>query len=271
MASQWDCFLQNLGEWQGSFTTVTPQGEIIEDIPSHLSLELSDQQVRLTLRRQGRPDLVLNFATIGGGGLMFFETGSFSQGSVQYAPYGQFGAELAIVTPNERLRLVQMFENSQLQNLTLIRETRSGTEKPVRSPLTVEALLGRWEGEAVTLFPDLRPPETYSTSLLITKEGSDRLHQSLTFGRGTDARTLTSTAEIAGSVLQFNQGSQPVQILFLPDGASSNCPTQIKPGQPFVLEVGWLVQPDLRQRLVRSYSKQGEWMSLTLVTERKAV
>ncbi|NJM69861.1 MAG: DUF3598 family protein [Scytonema sp. RU_4_4] len=31
MKSQWDCVLQNLGEWQGSFTHVSPQGELVED------------------------------------------------------------------------------------------------------------------------------------------------------------------------------------------------------------------------------------------------
>jgi hypothetical protein len=39
--------------------------------------------------------------------------------------------------------------------------------------------------------------------------------------------------------------------------------------QSFILEVGWLIEPNLRQRMIRSYSDKGEWVSLTLVTERR--
>lgn len=55
----------------------------------------------------------------------------------------------------------------------------------------------------------------------------------------------------------------------MPDGASSTCPLQIQPGQPFFLEVGWLLEPTLRQRMIRSYNSKDEWVSLTLVTERR--
>ncbi|MCY7335843.1 MAG: DUF3598 family protein, partial [Chamaesiphon sp.] len=39
MKSQWECVLENLGEWVGSFTAVTAEGEPIEDIPSMIRLE----------------------------------------------------------------------------------------------------------------------------------------------------------------------------------------------------------------------------------------
>ena len=93
--------------------------------------------------------------------------------------------------------------------------------------------------------------------------------QQLTFGEGDAARTITSTARIDGSILHFDQSAQAVQVLFLPNGASSNCPQHLKVGQPFVLEVGWLIEPHLRQRMVRRYDAQGGWSSLTLVTEQK--
>ncbi|HEY9710496.1 MAG TPA: DUF3598 family protein, partial [Oculatellaceae cyanobacterium] len=101
------------------------------------------------------------------------------------------------------------------------------------------------------------------------RQDTNRLVQQLTYGTGTSVRTITSSAQINGSVLHFDQGSLPVQVLLLPDGASSNCPLQVKPGHFFVLEVGWLVQPDQRQRLVRSYSDKGEWVSLTLIREQR--
>ena len=275
MRSQWECLLQNLGEWQGSFTCFSPQGKELEDTPSVLNLEeVNDHQtVRLTLRRfplnQPVNEQVLEFTYIGKE-IMFFETGAFSQGSMQWAPFSQFGAELALIEGNRRLRLVQMFNRErQLSSLTLIREKLAGTDAPERPALTWEQLLGEWQGEAVTMYPDLRSPETYPTHLKLQQQDSNHLLQQLTFGTGASIRTITSTARIDGSILNFDQSTLPVQVVLLPDGASSNCPKEIKSGQSFVLEVGWLFQPNHRQRLIRSYSDKGELLSLTLVKEER--
>ncbi len=272
MKSQWECYLQNLGEWQGSFTLLSPQGEQRDDTPSLLRLEGLDQnqKVRLTLQRQSQADVVLEFTSVGGG-LKFFETGSFSQGTIQVAPFTEFGAELGLTQTNRRLRLVQIFNpTGELDRLTLIREQRRGTDAPERPPLTLDQLLGEWKGNAVTLYADLRSPVTYPTNLQIRRDGDTQLVQQLSFGDGSQSQTITSIASIEGSKLQFNQGPLPVQVLLLPDGASSTCPTCIKAGQPFFLEAGWLHQPNERQRLIRNYSDKGEWISLTLVTEHRA-
>jgi Domain of unknown function (DUF3598) len=271
MKSQWDCFLQNLGEWRGSFTLLSPQGEVQSDTPSCLRLEYGDdsqQMVRLTLQRTGTPDIVLQFTSVGGGGLQFFETGSFSQGAMQFSPVGTFGAELALKWGDRRLRLVPLFQDRRFDRVTLIRECRAGSDRPERPPLTVADLLGEWQGEAITIYPDLRAPDRYATHLTVSQVG-DRLSQQLTFGAGPASQSFTSTAQIDGSMLRFDQGALPLQILLLADGASVNCPLEIKSGHPFFLESGWLIQPDQRQRLIRSYNDNGEWVSLTLVTEQK--
>ncbi|NEP13944.1 MAG: DUF3598 family protein [Symploca sp. SIO1A3] len=275
MRSQWECLLQNLGEWQGSFTHFSPAGEQLEDIPSVLNLEQvnDNQTVRLTLRRfppnQPVKEQVLEFTNIGRN-IMFCDSGAFSQGSMQWAPFSQFGAELALIEGNRRLRLVQMFNRErQLSSLTLIREQLAGINAPECPLLTWEQLLGEWQGEAVTMYPDLRSPETYATHLKLQQQDNNHLVQQLRFGTGTSVRTITSTARIDGSMLYFDQSTLPVQVLLLPDGASSNCPREIKPGHRFVLEVGWLYQPNHRQRLIRSYSDKGELLSLTLVKEEK--
>lgn len=278
MKSQWDCLLQNLGEWHGSFTRLSPQGELIEDTPTLVSLEAvnNHQTMRQVVRRLTNPpdEKVLEYSSLNRG-VLFFENGAFSQGSLQFGPFSEFGAELGLIETTQqntlgdrRLRLVQLFNrDSQLAQLTLIREKRASATTPERPPLRVEDLLGTWEGEAITLYPDWRDPSTSSTRLHLQMETSDRLTQTLTFGN--PGQTITSSAQIVGSVLTFNQGHLPIQVLLLPDGASSTCPTHIKTGQPFFLEVGWLLQPNLRQRLIRSYSDKGEWSRLTLVTERK--
>ncbi|HEY9819451.1 MAG TPA: DUF3598 family protein [Candidatus Sericytochromatia bacterium] len=274
MPSQWDCLLQNLGEWQGSFTRFSPQGEQLEDTPTVVSLEgLNDNRtIRQIIRRlpPGQPvdEKVLEYSSLGRNTL-FLENGAFSQGSIQWGPFAEFGAELGLIEGNRRLRLVQLFDRtSKLERVTLIREKLAGTDIPERPALTVAQLLGEWQGEAVSVYPDARSPDTYPTQLKVHRE-DNRLVQQLNFGTGASVRTITSTAKIDGSILHFDQSPLPTQVLLLPDAASSTCPVQVKPGHFFVLEVGWLLQSNQRQRLIRSYSDKGEWVSLTLVREQR--
>lgn len=281
MRSQWECLLQNLGEWQGSFTRFSPQGELLFDTPTVVSFEglNNNQTMRQIVRRfqpnQAVEEKVLEYSSLGRG-ILFFENGAFSQGSIQLAPFSEFGAELGLIHGERRLRLVQLFDKTgQLNRLTLIRERLPGATTAERPPLTVDDLVGEWQGEGVTIYPDGRSPDTYPTTLRVDKNGEHQLTQQLTFnadGR-RDAypttRNISSTARIEGSILYFEGGSQPNQVLLLPDGASSTSPQQVRVRQAFFLEVGWLLQPGERQRMIRSYNDLGEWSSLTLVTERK--
>jgi hypothetical protein len=277
MRSQWENFQENLGEWLGSFTKFSSQGEIVKDTPSILQLEaLNDNKtVRLTLRRfPPSPDgitkppideLVREYESLGRD-ILFFENGAFSQGTIQLAPFTQSGAEFGFVGENRRLRLVELCDtDGNLGELTLIREKRANTDAVERPPLTVEALLGTWNGEAITLYPGFRPPETFSTQMQIQLESSGKLTQTLSFAN----KTISSTATIAGSILYFDQGSQPVRVYLLPDGASATVPERIQLRQPLFFEAGWLISPCERQRLIRSYNGKGEWESLTLITEHK--
>jgi len=268
MKSQWESFLQNLGIWEGSFTNFSPQGTLLKDVPSRLTLEgLNDNQsVRLTLCRSGRDDLVLEYSSLGRS-LLFFENGAFSEGLIQLGPFTEFGAELALIHENRRLRLVQLFDkNGELNGLTLIREHLAGTSATERPPLQIDDLLGEWQGKAVTIYPDWRSPNTYSTTLKLKLDDAGRLIQSTSFGE----RTITSTATIKDSIILFDQDPQKqVQVLLLPDGASATSPLKVQLRQPLFLEVGWLIQPNLRQRMIRSYNDKGEWVSLTLVNEER--
>ncbi|MBW4615679.1 MAG: DUF3598 family protein [Desmonostoc vinosum HA7617-LM4] len=268
MKSQWESFLQNLGVWEGSFTNFSPQGAFLKDIPSRLTLEgLNDnQKVRLTLCRSELNDMVLEFTSVGGS-LLFFENGAFSQGSIQLAPFVEFGAEFSLIHENRRLRLVQMFDqNGQLNKLTLIREHLAGTPPAERSALQIEDLLGKWQGQAVTIYRDWRSPDVYPTTLQVQIDQTGRLIQSTCFGD----RTITSTATIKDSIILFDQDPhKQVQVLLLPDGASATSPLKAQLHQPLFLEMGWLIQPNLRQRMIRSYNDKGEWVNLTLVTEEK--
>jgi hypothetical protein len=270
--SQWESLLKNLGKWQGSFTRFSAQGDLSEDTPSVVTLEgLSQNQiVRQTVQYLSATsgevinEKVLEYSSLSRA-ILFFENGAFSFGSIQFAPVSEFGAEFGLIQGDRRLRLVQLFDrHSQLHQFTLIREHRQSAPIAEKPHLTVEALTGTWIGEAITLYPDLRSPDRSATHLSVWVEG-DRLFQKI----ATPQIEFSSSATIQGSRLLFQDGSYPVQVLLLPDGASANTPLVIPRGKPFLLEAGWLIAPNLRQRIIRSYDAQGGWVSLTLVTEQK--
>jgi hypothetical protein len=137
-------------------------------------------------------------------------------------------------------------------------------DTPALPQLDVEQLFGKWEGLACTVYADWKPSETIATSLTIRELGNGRLEQELSFG----GRTIASTAKIDGDRLNF-ENSVPRRILLLPDGGSSNTPLKINHRQSFFVEAGWLVNANERQRLMRSYNDQGEWVSSTHIIEHK--
>ncbi|MGL4503130.1 MAG: DUF3598 family protein [Planktothrix sp.] len=274
MNSQWQNFLKNLGEWQGSFTQLSPLGEIVNDISSYLTLESlnENQKVRLTLKRfypnsdPAVQEFVREYESLGRD-ILFFENGAFSQGTIQLSPISKSGAEFGFIYENRRLRLVEIFNtDGDLENLTLIREKRQDTDAVESPPLTLEALLGEWQGQAVTVYPDLRSSHIYSTRMRLYLE-NDQLVQNLSFG--SPEIKLSSKAIIKGSILHFDQGKQPVKVILLPGGASATIPEKVELRKPLFFEAGWLIKPNLRQRLIRQYNQQGEWASLTWVTEYK--
>ncbi len=275
MKSQWDCLLENLGEWQGSFTRFSPQGDLVEDTPTIVSLEglednkLVHQVVRRLPPNQPPQEMVLEYRSLSRS-ILFFDNGAFSQGSMQWGPFSEFGVEFGLIEGDRRLRIVQMFnKEGNFDFITLIREKLAQSHSPERPPLTVDQLLGEWIGEATIIYPDWRSPDKCSSVLKIDRLDDSHIHQQLSFGSGDRSRTIESQARIEGSRLIFEQSEFPVQVLMLADGGSSNCPLSLQPRHAFVLEVGWLLDSKRRQRLIRSYDEKGGWVSLTLVTEEK--
>ncbi len=269
--SQWQRLLKNVGTWQGSFTQLSPSGQILTDVPTEVALipQDYDQAMRQEIHRYppGEPaqTTVLEYRSLSRSTL-FFENGAFSQGAMQWGPFSKFGAELGLIAGDRRLRLVQLYESSELKQITLIREQLKEVDQPEREPLTLSDLLGTWKGKAVTQYADLRPEQSQPTQLTVEATGDSQIRQTITFG---DLPPMRSTGTVKGQKITFTAGSQPVQVLLLPDGASATCPIHITPRQPLFLEVGWLLNANTRQRMIRSYDAAGAWISLTLVTERK--
>ena len=117
MASQWQNFLRNLGEWRGSFTRVNTAGELGQSTPSILSLESAeeDRLVRFRLRRfgfggyAGEPisDNREDYRSLGRQ-VVFFACGTFCKGTLQVAPGTPFGGEFGFIDGDRRHRLVQL-------------------------------------------------------------------------------------------------------------------------------------------------------------------
>ena len=272
MTSQWERLLKNKGTWVGSFTQLSSQGEVVNDVPTVVSLKPMDagnaMRQEITKSPPGEPPqtTVLEYRSLGKS-VLFFKNGAFSQGSLQWGPFSEFGAELGLIAEQHRLRLVQVFDKDrQLSQLTLIREYLEGTSPSQRPDLTLEMLEGTWQGEATTLYPDYSPSETYPTRLEIACKGNT-VQQTLHIGE--EAPPIRSQGKVMGDRILFEAGSQTVQVLLLPDSASSTCPTHIEPRKPLFLEMGWMIAPNHRQRMIRQYTAQGGWASLTLVTERR--
>jgi hypothetical protein len=275
MASNWENFLKNLGEWRGSFTKISSHGEILDSTPSILNLEADDhnQAVLFRLRRFNSgnydsppiQDYQQEYRSLGRQNI-FFATGAFSKGTLQLAPFSEFGAEYGFVDDDRRLRLVQLYDQKgNFISLTLIREFRSFTDAYERPQLTVEQLIGNWQGKAHTVYADLRPSETYATYLEIKKIGDGYLEQKLSF----QSQIIIAKARIEGNKIISETEGIYRQILLLPDGSSSNVPLQLQLRKPFFVEAGWLVRENERQRLIRNYSDKWEWISSTHVIEHK--
>ena len=302
--SQWSNLLKNLGVWEGSFTRLSAQGTQQEDVPSRVTLEgLNDNQtVRQTIqffsldRQTQTQEKVLEYSNLSRS-VLVHESGAFSQGSMQYGPFSTFGAELGLKQGDRRLRLVQLYDTQQqLNTLTLIREHRQGTEIyhcPVLDPMS---LVGEWRGSAVTLYPDLSPPDRTETRCVWENQGDRLVYQSdlglssrsgiskfgaesYSFSRNTsDARDNAEGSNVCGDRLISDADDPPVQWIGLADGSFSLCPVAVPRRQSFALQVGWQTGFGLPghspyrqlQRLLRHYDSSGAWIALTWVVEQRS-
>jgi hypothetical protein len=277
MKSQWECVLENLGEWVGSFTTVTAQGELVEDIPSIINLSgiRDNQAVHLVLNRfyplpnsteKYAKEVVWDFSTPPGISALYFETGAFSSG----APVINIGvktiAEFSLLVGNRRFRMIQTFDISQqLDRVTFVRERLQGTTTPERPHLDIADLLGTWTGVATTSYADQRP--SIETNTRSTFSINDTGYQLVEDNRSIDLIAATNLS--SGRLWQFTDSldGQSYQILLLPDGGYAITPTKIKLGHAFNLEIGWIHQIGQRQRLVRRYDSSGKWESVSFLNQ----
>lgn len=271
MASQWQNFLRNLGEWRGSFASLDGDGAVVETTPSILSLDADDEGrlVHFRLRRYGPDgygaepirDMQEDYRSLGRQ-VVFFANGSFCKGTLQVAPGTVFGGEFGFVGGDRRHRLVQLHhEDGRFNHLVLIREFRAGSEALECPPLEPGQLIGRWQGQASTISADWPEPESSDCCLVFSSDGADqlRMHGSLAGEQsGWSGRQL-------GRQLQLDV-DPALRLQWLPDGGYHLSPLQVSHRSAFAVEAGWLEREDRLQRLIRRFDATGAWRSSTLCT-----
>lgn len=238
---QWQCLLQNLGEWRGAFSDMSPTGVLLAKRPSVVTLEALDDgtTIRQTIRVDGS-ERVLVYRTLGRG-ILLFADGAFSQGSLQWGPFGDFGAELGLIQGDDRVRCAIVYQNSVLDRLTLIQEQR-----PVTKPLPTTYPL------VTQLYPDWRTPAALTGQLTLTWDArTAHLHLEL------DAERWTWTGQRQEGNYYDGQGYRWLPLR--PD-TGVFIPPVIPRGQPFLLGLVWG-----HQGLLRRYDAQGAWTDLTQV------
>lgn len=239
MGSQWRNFLQNLGDWRGSFTGISPTGALLKHTPSLLTLEAGERDadgtvtmVRFRLQRfaedgsSASSDLQQEYRSLGRQ-VVFFETGTFCKGSLQLAPGTVFGGECGFIHGDRRHRLVLLYnEAGSRDQLVLIREFREGTAPEECPPLSAEQLAGSWQGTSSTITADW--PEASTTAVAVDCNPE-----------------MLATLQ------------------WLPDGGYCRWPDQVSHRGAFSVEAGWLTAPHRLERLIRRYDASGAWLSAT--------
>lgn len=268
---KWDNFLKNLGQWRGTFSDFTFEGQLLTATPSLLTLAAAEenQRVDFSLQRFANGveqpptcDLHQEYRSLGKQ-IIFFHTGAFSKGSLVFSPFSELGGEFGFIAGDRRCRLVVLYgQGGHFQKGVLIREMRGGTTASENPPLTLDQLWGTWEGEVYTAYPDFRAPEKSSSRLTLEPLDGQHLRQTLEMGD----RTIHSQGQITPQGILTETGQR---VTFLPDGASLHCPAQLPRRQPFFLEAGWLVSPQERHRMMRCYNEKGDWEKSILIVERK--
>jgi hypothetical protein len=262
MASQWDNFLGNLGEWHGSFDALDANGAVLSSTPSVLRLEAADNNtlVQFSLKRfgpEGRSGAPISetqqdYRTLGRQ-VVFFASGSFCKGSLQVAPGTPFGAEFGFIHGDRRHRLVQLHSSDgRFERLVLIREHRAGTPEADCPALTPDQLQGHWRGTAATITADWPEPDCDEATLAVAVQGAEPWN--LTLQRaGRPAEIVSGQGDL-------------LRLQWLPDGGYQLGPNQISHREPFSIQAGWLRNDASLDVLIRRYDSTGAWQSASWLT-----
>ncbi|MEM7063225.1 MAG: DUF3598 family protein [Cyanobacteria bacterium P01_B01_bin.77] len=273
-ADQWTYIRKNTGEWHGSFIQFSPEADWVSDTPSVLTLEEDrlDQHMVLVLKRtpQGKSTQTTT-RELGYPGavpyICFFPTGAFSQGAMQRRPWSSFGAEFCLLSGNRRLRLVQLYNGNAsgehiLDYVTLIPEYRPGVDNAAHDAarLSIDTLLGPWHGDRLYLPATMDKPQVTTSHWQAQRSGAELI--------------LLGDKELQQKFTPVDQYRwQAVDDLkhlwLLPGGVSCTVYPQLASKHPAQIEVCWYLSDHRRQRIVRDYDANGNWVGTALMIEMR--
>lgn len=275
---QWAYIRKNIGEWQGAFIQFSPEGTRISKTPSVLTLEEDclNQHMTLILKRtpQGKPTHTME-RDLGYPGaapyICFFPTGSFSQGAMQRRPWSSFGSEFSLLANNRRMRLVQLYKGTasgehRLDYVTLIPEYRSaeGANAEAKGAkelpsLALDKVLGTWQGDSLDLHATMDSPCVASTHWQAKGLGDDVIISV----NGESQRF------VAIDQYRWQAVDSPLQLWLLPGGASCTVYPKLPKQYSARLEFCWYLSSQQRQRIVRDYDRDGNWVGTSLMLETR--
>ncbi|KAG5527587.1 hypothetical protein RHGRI_028487 [Rhododendron griersonianum] len=135
--------------------------------------------------------------------------------------------------------------------------------------------LGKWEGHSVTkrsgvYGATIAEADTISV-LEIDDEGQLIQNNISTFIGGDVTNNIQWKGTMSNNLIKFDDGD--FQVALLPGGMYMGCPSDVAKSiaeyYSFHLEFCWLESPGKRQRLVRTYDKEGMVVSSTYFSETK--
>ncbi|MEM9976498.1 MAG: DUF3598 family protein [Cyanobacteria bacterium P01_D01_bin.2] len=276
-ADQWTYIRKNIGEWRGSFIQFSPTAARVSDTPSVLTLteDRPGQHMALVLKRTppGQSTHTME-RDLGYPGaipyICFFPTGAFSQGAMQRRSWSSFGAECSLLADDCRLRLVQLYSGNAsgdhtLDYVTLIPEYRSprageNLEK-LKSHLDMETVLGTWQGDSLYLSATMDNPQVG-----VSHWQAQRVGDILTLSLGSETQPQQFTAIDRH---RWQAVGAPRQLWLLPGDVSCMVYPHLPRHHHARLELCWYLSSERRQRLVRDYDADGNWVGTSLMLENR--
>lgn len=278
---QWLYIRKNIGEWQGWFRQFSPMAVWQRDTPSVLTLaeDRPNEHMTLVLKRSpaGEPTQTME-RDLGYPGaapyICFFPTGAFSQGAMQRRPWSSFGAEFSLLSDHRRMRLVQLYNGTangdhNLEYVTLIPEYRvphwaHRPAAPETLPLEINSLLGSWHGETVYFPATMAPPQVTTSHWQAHMSGEEVVISDTLLADAPQERRFKPLDHH-----RWQAVDHPKQYWLLPHGVSCTVCPQLPRDQTVQLEICWYLAPHQRQRLVRHYDAQGNWLGTGLALETR--
>lgn len=292
MKSQFDGIAMLEGTWRGAFHTfaVPAPGAPLGDAGNVRASELVFERPEPDLVRQTNryPDgraLIWEYRRRGDGvdltevqgstpvpgnpsymaGLRFFGDGSFTNGLVEPRPGVPLVSEQGFIDGDRKARvLVNYGPDGQWVSATTMCEARGATpQDSAPAPHHLDALLGRWRGEADVMKNDGSRDAIYPSELLLEASG----------GRVTRTATVAARASSVegrrdGEIVEFDDGTV---LIPLHDRLHVLGPRQVPADgtSGFSLEIGWMPRDDELWRLVRVYDAAGRWFRSRSIIERR--